>query len=82
MIPILLIVNIGLFIIGVASVNASVWIRVSVNDGQSVLTSPSLYSFKLANSVHGMWESHSYLLAIIIACFSASSQACIASVSR
>jgi hypothetical protein len=64
-IPLLLCVNIVLFVSGNTSLGASVKIRATLI-GQ-VLNTPSLFDFTLANSVQDMWQAGVYPLSIIIA---------------
>uniref|UniRef100_A0A6B2KY53 Uncharacterized protein n=1 Tax=Arcella intermedia TaxID=1963864 RepID=A0A6B2KY53_9EUKA len=67
-IPLLIILNIGLFISANLSVGASVYILLSV--GEKKIRIPALFSFSLANSVRDMWRAKVYPLSILIGVFS------------
>ena len=67
-IPFLVVGNIGLFIVSNVSVGASVFVYIHL--GNETVSSPSLFSFTLANSVHDMWVAGVYPLSLVIAIFS------------
>lgn len=67
-IPLLLIADIGLFICSNASVGASVFVYFHFSN--HTISSDSLFSFTLANSVRDMWNAGVYPLSLIIAIFS------------
>lgn len=54
-VPVLLFLNIALFITANTSIGASVYVRLTF--GQDELWLPSLFDFTLANSVRDMWDA-------------------------
>lgn len=67
-VPFLIIGNIGLFVASNTSVGASVFVYIHL--GNDTITTSSLFSFSLANSVHDMWVAGVYPLSLIVAVFS------------
>ncbi len=67
-VPVLIIVNVAIFILSNTSVGASVYVFIQL--GARVLQSGSLFSFTLTNSVHDMWEAGVYPPSLLIAIFS------------
>ncbi len=67
-VPFLIIGNIGLFVVSNTSVGASVFVYIHL--GNDTVTTSSLFSFSLANSVHDMWVAGVYPLSLIVAVFS------------
>ncbi len=67
-VPLLIIANIGLFVVSNTSVGASVFVYIHL--GNDTITTSSLFSFTLANSVHDMWVAGVYPLSLIVAIFS------------
>jgi hypothetical protein len=67
-VPFLIFGNIGLFVASNTSIGASVFVYIHL--GSDTITTSSLFSFGLANSVHDMWVAGVYPLALIVAIFS------------
>lgn len=68
-IPFLIIGNIGLFIVSNVSIGASVFVYFHLGSNHTI-SSSSLFSFTLSNSVHDMWVAGVYPLSLVIAIFS------------
>jgi hypothetical protein len=68
LVPFLIVSDIGLFVVSNMSVGASVFAYIHL--GNHTVTTSSLFSFTLANSVHDMWVAGVYPLSLIIAVFS------------
>src|SRR5690606_28540632 len=67
-IPLLLLLNIALFIASNTSIGASVYIIIDI--GQHELKTHSLFNFTLISSIRDMWNARVYALALLIAVFS------------
>ena len=67
-IPIILLLNIALFLISNTSVGASVYIVLTVGEDQ--IHMPNTFGFSLKNSIQDMWNAKIYPLSILIALFS------------
>lgn len=68
LVPFLILGNIALFIASNTSIGASVFVYIHL--GNDTITTSSLFSFSLSNSVHDMWTAGVYPLSLLVAIFS------------
>eukprot|EP01119_Soliformovum_irregulare_P012739 TRINITY_DN3330_c0_g1_i1.p1 TRINITY_DN3330_c0_g1~~TRINITY_DN3330_c0_g1_i1.p1 ORF type:complete len:1040 (-),score=250.66 TRINITY_DN3330_c0_g1_i1:70-3189(-) len=68
LIPLLILINVAMFISSNVSVGASIYMKAQIGDRTFV--TPSLFDFSLGDSVRQMWDAKVYALAILIGVFS------------